>query len=230
MKKFLFLTVCGVLMSMISCVNSGEVQGQTTDVATIGKPLKVKQFADVNVIGPMQVFFSQDKTHSVKVDASQAAFDKLLIYVNENELYITTKPDEQPDDTAVAMQDVKVYVTAPSLKEVSMTGDGSITVTSPVSASLLDIDLTGSGNIFFNGLIDSKSVDVELTGSGKIDVVNLKASKLKTQLTGSGQINFQNANVDKAESFITGTGDVMIKGSVREHVKKNIGSGKVIDD
>ena len=228
MKKVpVFLLVLFVLLAVNSCADGNNAGEQSTQVAAIGNLTKMKQFVDVNVIGSMQVFYTQESKHTVRVDAQKEAFDKLVIYVQNNELYITSKNKDFLQDSTVSMSDVKVYVTSPSLREVSLTGEGGFTASTNVTASHLDIDLTGSGEIVFEKPIDSKTVDVNLTGSGVVNIADLKSPKLWTQITGSGDVNYAKLKVENAESVITGSGKITMKGVITGHSRKISGSGEI---
>lgn len=227
-KAFFFLTAVIVAAVFQSCGQSNESPQPQAAVLATGKDINVKQFTDVNVVGSMQVIYLHHKNHFVKVDASIQALKALLIYANENELYITTRNHHgASSDSTVSIKGIKVYVGSPSLRGVSLTGDGSLVVSTPVTVSHFDIDLTGSGHISFSHLIDSKSLDVKLTGAGKVDVAKLKSTKLTTQLTGSGTVSYHDVNVDKTESVITGSGTIAIKGSSGEHLKSINGPGHI---
>lgn len=215
------------IMWTSSCVNVGIDNDQPTQVPTASTVTNMKQFVDVNVVGSMQVFFTQGNKHTVKVQASKEAFDKLVIYVKENELYISSKNENIISEVLASMQNVKVFVTSPSLREVSVTGAGTFTTSDQINVSHLDIDITGSGNVNFTGNIKTKTLDVELTGSGNVNIENLNSPKLNTTVTGSGNVNYANINVERAQSTITGTGNITMKGTVAEHIKSTTGSGKI---
>ena len=121
MKKILIITIALLAFAGFnSCVETTTSGTQATQVTSTSKTVKMKPFVDVNVIGSMQVLYSTGKSNEVRVEAMKEAFDKLVIYVKENELYITSKDENL--DSASLIQDVKVYVSSPSLREVSLTG------------------------------------------------------------------------------------------------------------
>ncbi len=226
MKKILIITIALLAFAGFnSCVETTTSGSQATQVTSASKTVKMKPFVDVNVIGSMQVLYSTGKSNEVRVEAMKEAFDKLVIYVKENELYITSKDENL--DSASLIQDVKVYVSSPSLREVSLTGAGSFITTGPVSSSHLDIDLIGAGEVAFAQRVDTKTLDVELTGAGVVNISDLKCPKLWTQITGAGTVNYDNITIDNAESIIVGSGKVSMKGSVKNHIKTITGSGVI---
>ena len=229
MKQIFTIAISLIIMCWVtSCANVNPDEKQSTQVSTIGKATTMKQFVDINVVGAMQVFYSLGNNHTVRVEAQRETFEKLVIYVKENELYISSKDENFGLDSLSMMNDVKVYVTSPSLCAVQMTGEGAFTASSPLDVSLLDIKLTGSGNITFNKKVNaSKDLDVELTGSGTIDFSDLSSVKLKTQVTGSGSVNYENLSVEEADSRITGSGSINMRGAIDENSRTISGSGKI---
>ncbi len=229
MKQIFTIAISLIIMCWVtSCVNVSPDEKQSTQVSSIGKATTMKQFVDINVVGAMQVFYSLGNNHTVRVEAQRETFEKLVIYVKENELYISSKNENFGLDSLSMMNDVKVYVTSPSLHVVQMTGEGAFTASSPVDVSLLDVKLTGSGCVTFKKKVDaSKGLDVELIGSGIINIADLSSAKLKTQVTGSGSVNYENINVDDADSRITGSGSINMRGAIAEHARTITGSGKI---
>lgn len=230
MKNYLFIVIALIaLLCTSSCVDNTTTDKPTSQVNTAGKVFKLKSFVDVNVVGSMQVFYTLADANQVSVEASKDAFDELVIYVKENELYVTSKNDNPAPaaDTVDLMKDVKVHVSSTSLREISITGSGTFTSTSPLSLSHLDIDLTGAGSVNIQHLVDAKTFDAELTGNGTINVAQLKCSKLRTQVTGLGKVSYYNVTATNAESTVVGNGTIAINGDVENHNKTIIGTGSI---
>ena len=225
MRTFLSLSVALVfLLCATSCVTDNAPQA--SQVPQVGKVTAMQRFADINLVGSMQVLYTQGDSHSVRVEADPEAFDKLLIYVKSNQLFITCK-DSQELDT-VSMENVKVYVTSPNLIEISVTGSGVFTATDKVRVTNLDIELTGSGSVAFENVLSGKMLDVELTGSGSVSFANLIINKLGTKITGSGDVDYAHLKAEHVESDIAGTGTITMHGTVNNHKKNVIGEGHII--
>lgn len=232
-KRFFYVFASLILICLYACVsvndnNAGnDNEEQQTQVPVVGKLTKMKQFVDVNVVGDMQVIYNHENNHTVKVESSNDVFDNLVVYVKENELYISSKNEKNAKDTVDVMKDVKVYVSSAGLHNVKVTGGGSFSTSSPIESSHFDIKLTGSGHVDFSNMISSNSIDVDVTGSGSVRVADLKCGKLMTQITGSGFVAFENVSVEEAKSSITGSGSITMKGKVGNHIKQINGQGKI---
>lgn len=233
MKKRFFYVFASFLICLYACVSvndnnvSNDNEEQQTQVPVVGKLTNMKQFVDVNVVGDMKIVYNHENNYTVKVESSNEAFNSLVVYVKENELYICSKNDNNAKDSVDVMKDVKVYVSSPDLHNVKVTGGGSFSTSSPIDASHFDIKLTGSGNVGFSNMISSNSIDVNVTGSGSVSVADLKCVKLMTQVTGSGSVAFDSVNVEEAKSSVTGSGSITMKGKVGNHIKQINGQGKI---
>lgn len=225
MRKFLAISFAIlVLFCVASCVN--ENGPQTTQVSQVGQVTSMQHFADINIVGSMQVFYDQGENHSVRVEAESKAFDKLLIYVKSNELFISSKESQEHD--TISMENVKVYVSSPNLMKVSVTGSGFFTAAKKVQVANLDVKLTGSGVVAFENVLSCKNLDVELTGTGSVKLAGALVNKLSTKVTGTGDVNYANIKAERADSKIAGTGTISMNGAVGEHVKNVTGAGKII--
>lgn len=139
-------------------------------------------------------------------------------------------------------RDVKIYVTAPSLKEVKVYGSGNITsqskITNPekmqlgiygsgdikaeIDAPVVEADISGSGNIILSGRV--KEFDGEINGSGDIKAMELMSEQTKVSINGSGNVGIYAS--EKMDIAVRGSGDVRYKGPA--HVTSDIkGSGSV---
>ena len=225
MRQILFFSITVIaLLWATSCVTDNG--SATSQVAHAGKVTAMQHFANINIVGSMQVFYTQGDSHSIRVEAEPKAFDKLLIYVKGNELFVTSKESLVPD--SVPMEDVKVYVTSPNLLKVSVTGSGLFAATDKMQVSNLDVKLTGSGVVAFENVLSGKKLEVELTGSGNVKFANVIIKKLCTKVIGSGDVAYANLKAEQAESNIAGTGTITMHGSVGEHQKNVNGEGHII--
>ena len=224
---FYFLFAFFLLVYVSSCTGVIVNSDPATQVHGVGQETNMSQFVDINVVGAMNVIYSIEDKYTVRVEAQRDIFSHLIIYVDDNELYITSRDMNVDSAFVVGMKGVKVYVTCPEIHKITLTGEGSFTTSSSVYVSHLGIDLTGSGLVDFGNKLSSKSLNVDLTGSGVVNIANLKSAKLNSKLTGSGSINYKSLDIESAESHITGSGMITMKGSVTDHSKNVNGSGTI---
>lgn len=229
-NKLTFIVATLALVMVGSCSNNPKNETNTASNAQVAEAQEganIEQFNEIEVAGSMQVFFSQDKNCSLRIEAPQEMKDKIVTNVNGKSLLISTKDEMVGIDASFPMSDVKVYVTSPLIKDVEMSGSGTFTATSPIDATRFDIDLNGSGNIFLEGLLSCNYLDIELKGSGDIKISEAKVDKLETEVSGSGNINFENITANSINNTISGAGNIKLKGSAKSNTQSITGAGKV---
>ncbi|MBL7793248.1 MAG: DUF2807 domain-containing protein, partial [Saprospiraceae bacterium] len=118
---------------------------------------------------------------------------------------------------------VKVWITVPTLKALSLAGSGDIiTKTAFNGLDNLKMDIAGSGTIEVKGSANSASVDI--AGSGDVKAADLETKSVEVSIAGSGDCYIH--AVDMLKVSVAGSGDVHYKG--RPRVKTSIaGSGEV---
>ena len=231
MKNNLTLIVATLALALVcSCSNKPNNETSNENSAPSAQTQEgesIEQFNEIEVAGAMQVFFSQDKNCSLRIEAPQEMKDKIVTSVNGKSLLISTKDEMTGEDASLPMSDVKVYLTSPLIKDVEVSGSGTFTATSPIEATRFDIDLNGSGNVILNGLLSCSYLDLELKGSGDIRISESKVDKLEAEVSGSGNINFENITANSINSTISGAGNIRLKGTAKTNTQSITGAGKV---
>ncbi len=223
--KTILLFVIAVLNA--TCMNSSVTtnSGSTHEsvVSALNTKTKVNEFRNIEVAGPLNVIVTKDRRCSVTVEGdNQEALNSLVVYVEDNNLIVTTKRGSR-----VNMDQLRVHVTAPTVEGFEMTGSGNLSTMSDFTAKNAHMTVTGSGNIVMSNPFTCQKMTIETTGSGNISVNTLKARLLTTSITGSGDVQFNNLDVKDAVSEITGSGNINLRGKVGNHTKHVTGSGNI---
>ena len=223
MKSLSLLALTVMLVS--SCVHIRIGDHHETEVKAIDQVTTMNSFNEIGVAGSMSVYYEQDSAYTVRVEAPQDAFDKLIIYVKDQELHIGTKSGVQIGVTS-HLNKVKVYVTAPTLTDIALAGTGTFTATEALNFNDLDVDLAGSGHISISKLTCDE-LDVEVAGSGDATFQQVSARKVNTEVAGSGKVIYSALQAENANSEIAGSGKIMLSGSVQKHHETVSGSGHI---
>jgi hypothetical protein len=146
---------------------------------------------------------AQGNAYSVKIDADDNIIPLILCDISNNELVLHTKSNTNFNTKNA----VKVTITCPSLKAIS---------------------LLGSGNITLNGNLITHNFNSSIMGSGDIVINNAIFDTLVSHLTGSGSIAFAKCITQEAEYAVLGSGNINAADNIAKNVKvKNTGSGEV---
>jgi hypothetical protein len=195
-------------------------------------------FNGIRVQGGMDVVLTSGPDHAVKVEADENLLNYILTDRDGDALVIRTRNGYNLNPRA----GMKVYITAPALEAITITGSGTVVSNEKLAAARkLDINVTGSGDVKLE--VNAPEVEAEATGSGNIILTGATRS-FKAEINGSGEVKCfglmsENTGVKisgsgSAEVFaskqldvrISGSGDVAYKGSPRinQHIS---GSGDV---
>jgi len=117
---------------------------------------------------------------------------------------------------------LKVTATAPTVREVELSGSGDVRMMG-LDQPDLRVELRGSGDVTAQGRVDS--VTLALQGSGDIDTTRLQADKVKIKLHGSGDIRAFAS--EEAKVRLHGSGDVFVKGHPKVRDSKVSGMGDI---
>jgi len=121
-------------------------------------------------------------------------------------------------------RDIKISITVPSLKELSLSGsgdvkllklnsdrfllqiDGSADVTCEGTARDLKIEIAGSGNAEFDQLVADR-IQIDLAGSGEVLLVGT-CKDLDIDVPGSGNVDARELKCENVRATIDGSGDI----------------------
>ena len=184
------------------------------------------------------LFLTQGDEHSVTISAQPNIIDEIDFRVRNRELVINN------DRCLRNYEPVEIYMTVPEIRELSISGSGSIISQNQIFISDLELNLSGSGymdldingdDVFarisgsgdmkLQGFIDD--LDYTVSGSGNLHAFDLEAQTADIRISGSGNVEVTvNEHLDVR---ISGSGDVYYRGAPAIESRIS-GSGKVIDD
>lgn len=227
MNLIFYLMIC-LSSSGCSLNGSGSVITESRSVGT---------FNGIELKCAANVYLTQGKEESVKVEAEDNLIQYISTTVNDNELII------KEDKNLKYNRPVNVYITVREICLLDLSGTGNIVMRNVFNCSSMNFRLSGSGDIramvMTNNLKATvngsgsmningraKSIDVRVNGSGNVAADGLKAMTGKVSLTGSG-----NTKIDVEQDLnasITGSGNLYITAEPESMNAKVTGSGKVL--
>lgn len=137
---------------------------------------------------------------------------------------------------------VKIYITVPEIKAISVSGSGNIYGESTIKADDLELSISGSGNIELdieateasmtisgsgNAELEGsvKDLTLRISGSGSIEAESLRAEDAEVRISGSGSVEIYAS--ESLEARIAGSGSVYYYGDPKQVDSSSAGSGKV---
>lgn len=166
----------------------------------------VKNFNGVAAGGPIQVIITLGNTESMRFEGDADAIATLITEVKGNILVI--RPQNSWTSWARKYENKKItaYVTAKTIKSLTMSGNGGMTVNGKINETNLTTTLSGSGNITANANVSNFTGVI--SGSGKL---NISGSSDNTTITVSGSGSFgKGFSTDNLSTVISGSGNITV--------------------
>lgn len=217
-SQILFLL--SIIVTANSCLGILCVDGNGNAVT---EERIVSGFTSLSNETSANVYIETGDEFSIFVEADenlqQFISTKLSSGVLEIEVKGTTciRPEVQP----------VIYITAPFMEAVYLTGSGDILIDSLISGDV-EIVNTGSGNIIAE-YIEAEVLDIKVSGSGDVNTSESYTDEVKIKLTSSGDISIY-GETNFVDFTTTGSGqiygknlycsiaDVRITGSGNTHI------------
>ncbi|MFW5657007.1 MAG: head GIN domain-containing protein [Bacteroidota bacterium] len=241
MKKILFIPLSFIVMiGVLAFAVHEPIRKSDVSNGLQPKQVTLKNFSKIGLAISADVYLTQGNEYSIQVDASDKDFEKIEIEVDNAVLRIKTR-----DFFPVNLGDVDIYITCPSIEQLSVSGSGKIEMENTLNADELDLNVSGSGDIQLLGL-EAEEVSANIAGSGSVKFKQESvAQQLAVRISGSGEVHADKLAVEESDIQISGSGDcetytkgslaARISGSGSVHYKgkprvdaKTIGSGKVL--
>ena len=235
MRKFALITLLSVLIiSGCNVVSNKTVRGNGK-IASVNR--SINNASRIKVLGSMDVYLSEGPT-SVRVEGDENVLRYIVTEIDNNWLEIRTEDDVN----LVTENNIKVYITTPTIRDISVAGSGNVKsdsklvsnsdlglrvsgsgdVTMMINTPKVDAKIAGSGNINISG--ETRDVEIDIAGAGNFKGRNLKAENAKIKIAGSGDVEvFADVVLD---AKIVGSGNIAYRGNARVD-QKIVGSGDI---
>lgn len=178
-----------ITLSLVFTAIAGTVYAASDKDPQVSEVRKVEAFSSIDVTSVATVYFTQSDTYSLKIEGREEYVTTTTTEVKNGRLIIGFKSKKNGESNR--NKGVKIWLTAPDLKEVEFTGVGSFNCEAP-----LKLD----------------DVKFEVEGVGKVNVEDLTCNTLKISMEGVGKADIH-VNCDYLRASIDGVGSVTLSGS-----------------
>ena len=185
----------------------------------VKKTITLESFHGIQLEGAIDVILTPGATQAVEVEAQANLVDLVTTEVRSGVWTIGTGDHGYSTDKPFV-----VYITAPSIDQVTIQGSGDVKATGQFSAEDVTLSIEGSGDLSWD--VAAKSVQASIRGSGDIRLSG-SCEKLKASVEGSGDINAKGMTATTASASTTGSGDINVNTS-GELSARIEGSGDIV--
>jgi len=171
--------------------------------AIVSENRTLADFHSINTTIVADIFLTQGPKEDVIIEAQQNILDVIRTEVVNGELRLSF------DRCVNILQRVKVHITIPDIKKLTITGVGDIIAQNDFDLSELNVTLTGVGDVNLRGI--ATMIDITITGVGDVEAFALNTNICDIRITGVGDGEvFVNNELNVT---ITGDGTVFYKGN-----------------
>lgn len=198
-------------------------------VKRVGREVNVKYFSRIEIKGSTDVVFRQTSggRPQVKIVGNREDVERVKVSSDGKTLYVSEASSHGGWHFFSGGDEVKVYVSAPDLTAVSITGSADFDAEGKIDTDNLSVFVKGSGDVEMKNVI-CDNASVQVFGSGDVEIKNLVAQrKADINLKGSGDVKIGFTKSGHVSCAIYGSGDVELKGRVKSLKKLVRGSGDI---
>ncbi|MDQ7798950.1 MAG: head GIN domain-containing protein [Candidatus Edwardsbacteria bacterium] len=224
------IVVCLALISAMA--HAGQTISQSRDVSGFDK---------IQVNGAYDLYLTQGKEFSLRIEAEPEVLEKVKTEVNDGWLKVGDKKHKIRIGVFKSKAR-KIYVTLPELKELCLNGSSDVRGQNKFKAGDLRLEVNGAGDVeleleagdvaaTINGAGDIKlkgtaeNFNISIDGAGDISASDLASQKASVRISGAGDCRV-NASQELTVN-IAGSGDVGYQGSPKVVTKNVSGVGRV---
>lgn len=214
MKHNIILIALTLLaLTTTSCIrHASEVYGDTVTTTPV-----INNFSTVVVKGGnITVHYTQGKSVTAKITGPESRVSEISLTVDNGTLTVDGQGKgligngrwlSIGSESSNKLGAVDIYITSPTLTDVSMAGSGDFKCDQPITVDALNVLVAGAGDIDFS-TIHARKLDVGLAGAGDISIKDVTDADLSIRVSGAGDIDFTATHSNKIELSLSGAGDM----------------------
>ena len=219
MKNIILTLALLVSVSTVSGQNWGSKKTKGNG-SIVTENRSVDQFNKLKVSGDFRVVLTSDRTKELSIKTDENLMDYIITEVKDGSLLIKMKKNynlKPSNHKAIAVQ-----VPLNSLREIALSGSGSIRSEEHIKTDQLIMKMSGSVKIIVGLTAD----DIEAVLLGSVKAKELKTEEGEFTVSGSGRIE---TNVtEKIIAKVSGSGSIRYIGSPNLSRKTKVsGSGSI---
>ncbi|HMR82393.1 MAG TPA: head GIN domain-containing protein [Niabella sp.] len=213
MKYLSVFLIAVIALSSCNIIDQKRIKGNGH---VISKTYDLKDFAQIDIGDNMDVYIQQGTDYSVKIETDENLFKYLDVNVHDNK---SLEVDVTNNTNLDATGEVKVYITAPWLDKVDISGAAQLQTRGKFTQDRkIKFDLSGASS----GNVSVRAPVVELEASGASTLTADGESRdVKANASGASTINAFNLMAEKTDADASGASTVRVFSSIALKAKAN---------
>ena len=199
MKTNIIGIMIALVLAFAAAVGAWAQDGKVSEVR------KVDDFSSIKITSVANVIFTQGDRYSLRLEGKEKWVKLTTTEVKNGYLVISFKKGEK---SVKNIDGLKLYVTAPTLEAVELTGVGNLECKEPLKLDDFTLRINGVGSAEVADLT-CRRFTISLNGVGDAEV-NVDCDYLKARMGGVGSLELK-GSTDEADISRSGIGSVNTK-------------------
>lgn len=209
------------LAVMLSATLFTSCKKVTGSGETVTENRSAGTFSGISLAMSATVHYSQSNAYSITITGQENIIREIETHTVGSTLVIEVR-----DHVILGPHSpVTVYVTAPSLSALGISGSGTIFAEGVLDPASLNLTVSGSGSIRADSLHPS-TLTATISGSGDIKALSGSTSSESLKISGSGEIDLRSVACPSVVTTTSGSGDTYVRADNQLDVTIS-GSGNV---
>jgi hypothetical protein len=201
--KLLYICLFSTLVLMSSCRLFGgrRIHGDG-NIVTVER--SAGTFNSLDVRGSIDVRVRQDSSNTIKIQGDQNLMEYIEVSNDGSTLIVRERRGVRLRPT----KDLVVFVSAPSYRDISVSGAGDIVSEGTISGTEpMEVSVSGAGDV--NMQVNVASLSSRISGSGTMNLKGL-ASDFSAEVSGAGDIRCFDLITEQSSIRLSGAGEAEI--------------------
>lgn len=152
------------------------------------------------------IYFTQSAQYKVRIEAQRNILDVIETFTTGSELVIKFRNNVQVS----SHEKITVWISAPSLHAVRLSGPGMMNVTGNFTSGNFDAAVSGSGSLSIDSVNIAGKLTAGVSGSGALKILSGSAATEDVLISGSGNADLGAVKTGRADVHISGSGSARV--------------------
>jgi hypothetical protein len=177
---------------------------------------EVGSFRKISAQSAIDVYFTQSDSRSIRVEVENVEIKKVITKIEGETLVIKREEEKNSWSPKKKKQVTKVYVSAPLLEEIGVSGASDFYVEDLKCNNSFKIGASGASDIHIGNLTVAETINISSSGGADCNIKNLKTSNCNLSSSGGSDLNIGLEVSDNLSVSTSGGSDIKLSGKANQ--------------
>ncbi|MDR2057911.1 MAG: DUF2807 domain-containing protein [Dysgonamonadaceae bacterium] len=203
--KGLLFIICIFVLAISAC-----------SAIVVKESRNLDSFNKIKVESGIDIYFSQQNSQRIEVEASDEIIKKIITEVIGDELIIKRENNKKGITFNRNSHRVKVYVFAPAINNVNLSGGSDFFAAKVKCEGSFKIQASGGSDVNIDQLAVSGSTDVSVSGGSDCRINDLDTKNCSFSASGGSDLDIHLVSADNASVSASGGSDIKLSGTASD--------------